>query len=67
MGATGVGKSSVRRSLLLFEICTKPREQFIKNITSALNTLVENIRKKGSGDYQVDKIFTKEPIVINRP
>jgi predicted GTPase len=29
MGATGVGKSSVRCSLLSFEICTKLREQFI--------------------------------------
>ncbi len=38
----------------------EPREQFLKNITSALDTLAHNIKEKEKGKYQVNEIFTKE-------
>jgi len=44
----------------------EPREQFLKNITSALNTLAHNIKEKGEGRYQVDEVFTKEPRQLSK-
>ena len=37
----------------------EPRELFLKNITSSLDTLADNIRKRGEGQYQVDEVFLK--------
>ncbi|MEO8402197.1 MAG: nucleotidyl transferase AbiEii/AbiGii toxin family protein [Gammaproteobacteria bacterium] len=44
----------------------EPREIFLKNITSALDTLADNIRKRGEGQYQVDEVFLKEPRQISK-
>lgn len=38
----------------------EPREQFLKNITIALDTLAENVRQMENAEYQVDEVFTKE-------
>jgi predicted nucleotidyltransferase component of viral defense system len=44
----------------------EPREQFLKNITFALDTLAHNIKEKGAGKYQVDEMFTKEPRQLSK-
>jgi predicted nucleotidyltransferase component of viral defense system len=44
----------------------EPREIFLKNITYALVTLANNIRKKGEGQYQVDELFLQEPRQISK-
>jgi predicted nucleotidyltransferase component of viral defense system len=44
----------------------EPREQFLKNITFALDILAQNIKEKGEGKYQVDKVFTKEPRQLSK-
>jgi predicted nucleotidyltransferase component of viral defense system len=44
----------------------EPREQFLKNITFALDTLAHNIKEKGAGKYQVDEVFTKEPRQLSK-
>lgn len=38
----------------------EPREQFLKNITGALETLAHNIKEKGAGKYKVDEVVTKD-------
>ncbi len=44
----------------------EPRDQFLKNITFALDTLAHNIKEKGEGRYQVDEVFTKEPRQLSK-
>ncbi len=44
----------------------EPREQFLKNITIALETLATNIKQKGERKYQVDEVFTKEPRQLSK-
>lgn len=44
----------------------EPREQFLKNITFALDTLAHNIKEKGEGRHQVDEVFTKEPRQLSK-
>ena len=44
----------------------EPREQFLKNITDALDTLAANIKQKGEDKYQVDPVFTKEPKQLSK-
>ena len=39
----------------------EPRDQFLKNITQALEVLSANIQQMGKGKYHVEKVFTKEP------
>lgn len=43
----------------------EPREQFLKNITAALDKLAKNIRIKNER-YQVDEVFTKEPRQLSK-
>ncbi len=44
----------------------EPREIFLKNITSALDTLAANIKKRGGGQYQVDEVFLKESRQVSK-
>jgi predicted nucleotidyltransferase component of viral defense system len=44
----------------------EPREQFLKNIDLALNTLAQNIKDIGNNRYQVEEIFTKEPRQLSK-
>lgn len=44
----------------------EPREQFLKNITDALNTLTSNIKNTGKNKYQVDEVFTKQPRQLSK-
>src|SRR5579884_2723021 len=41
------------------------RELFLKNITTALITLAQNIKQKGVR-YQIGKVFTKEPEQLSK-
>lgn len=44
----------------------EPREQFLKNITIALDTLAKNIKQMENAEYQVDEVFTKEPRQLSK-
>jgi predicted nucleotidyltransferase component of viral defense system len=44
----------------------EPREQFLENITAALDTLSSNIRRKDDGQYQVNVVFTKVPRQLSK-
>lgn len=44
----------------------EPREIFLINITTALETLAGNIRTRGEGHYKVDEVFLKESKQISK-